>query len=569
MNRPLWIAIGLCVFAMGGCHDSARRNHEPGRGPEGRGEGPGTEAGPLRVTPTVIAGPQDQFEDVTAAAGLDFVHQFCDVRIANILMSNGAGAAVLDFDQDGWMDLYFVNSGPLEGVTGHTPGTARQPNRLYRNRGNGTFVDVTERAGVGGTGYGSAVAVADYDRDGWPDLYVVNVGPNHLYRNLGDGTFAEVSVAAGVGDAGTGIGAAWADVDNDGWLDLLVANYLTYDPSSTLYFNPDAYPGPLSYAAESNVLYRNRGDGTFEDWSERSGIRVPGHRAMSVCAFDYELDGDSDFYLCNDSTPNTLFVNDGQGRFTEQAVAAGVAYNALGEAAGSMTAAVGDLNGDGLPDLFVSRLGYGSLYLATSARRFRDQMMASGLGQITARYVGWGVNFLDFDNDGDLDIFLANGDAHRLVGRESLLLVNDGAGRFTDARQAGGAVFGARLKARGSVVLDFDNDGALDVLVTVMGDRSFLLRNRRLAGAWLRLRLEGVRSNPHGWGAHVRVSAGGRTQFAEARCPSGFLGQSDPRLHFGLGSASVVERLEIRWPSGVQQVLQQVPLNQELRIREP
>ena len=563
------MAIGLFALAIGGCHDSARRNHEAGRGREGRGDGGGAEAGSLVVTPTVAAGPQDQFEDVTAAAGLDFVHQFCDERIANILMSNGAGAAVLDFDQDGWMDLYFVNSGPLEGVTGHAPGTARQPNRLYRNRGDGTFADVTEAAGVGGTGYGSAVAVADYDRDGWPDLYVVNVGPNHLYRNRGDGTFAEVSVAAGVGDAGTGIGAAWADVDNDGWLDLLVANYLTYDPSSTLYFNPDAYPGPLSYAAESNVLYRNRGDGTFEDWSERAGIRVPGHRAMSVCAFDYELDGDSDFYLCNDSTPNTLFVNDGRGRFTEQAVPAGVAYNALGEAAGSMTAAVGDVNGDGLPDLFVSRLGYGSLYLATSAQRFRDQMMASGLGQITARYVGWGVNFLDFDNDGDVDMFLANGDAHRLVGRESLLLANNGEGRFADARRAGGAVFGARLKARGSVVLDFDNDGALDVLVTVMGDRSFLLRNRRLGGAWLRLRLEGVRSNPHGWGAHVRVTAGGRTQFAEARCPSGFLGQSDPRLHFGLGFATVVERLEIRWPGGAQQVLEQVPVNQELRLREP
>jgi hypothetical protein len=525
--------------------------------------------GSRAVTPTLVARPEDRFEDVSAAAGLDFVHQFCDVRIANILMSNGAGAAVLDFDQDGWMDLYFVNSGPLEGVTSQTQDTVREPNRLYRNRGDGTFEDVTQQAGVGGTGYGSAVAVADYDRDGWPDLYVVNVGPNHLYRNRGDGTFAEVSAAAGVADPGTGIGAAWADVDNDGWVDLLVANYLTYDPSSTLYFNPDAYPGPLSYAAESNVLYRNRGDGTFEDWSERSGIRVAGHRAMSVCAFDYELDGDSDFYLCNDSTPNTLFVNDGRGRFTEQAVPAGVAYNALGEAAGSMTAAVGDVNGDGLSDLFVSRLGYGSLYLATPDRRFRDQMMASGLGQITAKYVGWGVNFLDFDNDGDLDIFLANGDAHRLVGRESLLLVNHGTGRFTNARPAGGSAFEARLKARGSVVLDFDNDGALDVLVTVMADRSFLLRNRRLTGAWLRLLLEGVRSNPHGWGAHVRVTAGGRTCFAEARCPSGFLGQSDPRLHFGLGSASVVERLEIRWPSGVEQVLEQVPVNQELRVREP
>lgn len=520
------------------------------------------------VTGPVPAGPHDGFVDVTTQAGIRFIHQFCDTRIANIIMSNGAGVAVLDFDRDGWMDLYFVNSGPLDDVTRHPPGTAREPNRLYRNRGDGTFEDRTEQASVGGSGYGTAVAAADFDRDGWVDLYVVNVGPNLLYRNRGNGAFEEISEPAGVGESGTGIGAAWADVDRDGWLDLFVANYLTFDPDTKLFFNPDAYPGPLAYSGEFNTLYRNRGDGTFEDISASAGIRVPGHRAMSVCAFDYELDGDSDFYVCNDSTANLLLVNDGRGRFTEQAIRAGIAFNTLGEPAGSMTTAVGDATGDLLPDLLVSRLGYGSFYVAAPSHIFTDQMMASGLGQLTAHYVAWGNNWLDFDNDGDLDILVINGDAHRLVGRESLLLENDGTGRFANARRKGGRFFEQRLRGRGSATLDFNNDGALDFVVTAMADRAFLVENRHARGAWLRLELEGTTSNPHGWGAHVRVTAGGRTQFAEARCPSGFLGQSDPRLHFGLGAATVVERLTVRWPSGVTQELTQVPVNRELRLRE-
>lgn len=524
--------------------------------------------GPVAVTALLAHGTNDFFVDVTAPAGIGFVHQFCDTRIANILMSNGAGVAVLDFNRDGWMDLYFVNSGPLERVTRHAAETVREPNRLYRNRGDGTFEDVTDKAGVGGRGYGTAAVAADYDRDGWTDLYVVNVGANVLYRNRRDGTFEDVTEKAGVGDLGTGIGAAWADVDNDGWLDLFVANYLTFDPDTKLFFNPDAYPGPLAYRSEFNVLYRNLGNGSFADVSEQAGIRIPGHRAMSVCAFDYELDGDSDFYVCNDSTANVLLVNDGRGHFTDQATRAGVAFNALGEPAGSMTTAVGDGNGDLLPDLLVSRLGYGSFYVAGPSHVFTDRMMASGLGQLTASYIGWGNNWLDFDNDGDLDIFVANGDAHRLVGWESLLLENDGMGRFTNARRKGGHFFDTRIRGRASVTLDFNNDGAMDLVVTAMADRAFLLENRGRTGNWIRFSLEGTASNPHGWGAHVRLTAGGHAQFAEARCPSGFLGQSDPRLHFGLGKATRVERVEIRWPSGRKQELTDLTVNREYVIRE-
>ena len=530
---------------------------------------PGHAPQEFTVTPPVSAGPEDLFEDVSDKAGLQFTHQFCDVRIANIIESNGAGLAILDYDGDGFPDIYLINSGPLAGVTHEPAGTKRQPNRLYRNRGDGTFEDVTEKAGVGGVGYGIAAAAADYDNDGFTDLYVVNVGRSILYHNRGNGTFEDVTEKAGLARTATGIGAVFVDVDNDGKLDLFVANYLTYDPNYKEYFNPDAYPGPLSYKPEFNVLYRNKGDGSFEDISQLAGIRIPEHRAMSVCSVDFDKNGTQDIYVCNDGTPNLLLINDGKGHFTEQGKALWVAFNALGEAAGSMTAAVGDCNGDLLPDLLVSRLGYGSLYMGSTNKTFSDQMLASGLGQLTAQYVGWGSNFLDFDNDGDLDVFIANGDAHHLVGWESLLLENDGNAKFSDAAAKGGAYFHTKIRARGSVVLDYNNDGRLDVVVTAIGDRAFLLRNRNPApNHWLMLDLQGTRSNRDGFGARITITADGKSHYAEARCPAAFLGQSDRRVHFGLGPSKAVEKIEIRWPSGTLQTLENVPADQILKVKE-
>ncbi len=521
------------------------------------------------VTAPIPAGPADIYEDVTRKAGLDFVQQYCDERIANIIESNGSGAAILDFDKDGFMDIYLVNPGPLDGVTHHQAGTKRQPNRLYRNRGNGTFEDVTEKAGVAGANYSIAAAVGDYDNDGYPDLFVVNVGKCILYHNRGNGTFEDVTDKAGVGHVGTGIGAVWVDVDLDGKLDLFLGNYLTYDPNYKLYFNPDAYPGPLSYASEMNVLYRNRGDGTFEDISGKAGIRIAGHRAMSVCAFDCNGDGAPDIYISNDGTPNALLVNDGKGHFHDLALKAQVAFNAIGEAAGSMTAAIGDCNGDLIPDILVSRLGYGSLYMGNRNGIYEDRMLASGLGPLTAQYVGWGSNFLDYDNDGNLDVFIANGDAHHMVGWEGLLLENKGDGTFRDAAEKGGAFFRTKIRARGSYVLDFDNDGRLDVLVTAMGDRVFLLHNRGTFGNhWLTLDLQGTKSNRDGFGARLTLSAGGKSFYQEARCQAGFLGTSDPRPHFGLGKAAVVDKIEIRWPSGTVQTLNNVPVDQILKVKE-
>ncbi|HTL15749.1 MAG TPA: CRTAC1 family protein [Patescibacteria group bacterium] len=535
---------------------------------------PAVSTGPvaaLTLTLPISAAKDDLFEDVTAKAGIHFVNQYCDSRIANILESNGAGGVWFDYDGDGLMDLYLVNSGPLEGVTHQPPGTGREPNRLYRNKGDGTFEDVTRKAGVEGAGYGTAAIAADYDNDGHTDLYVIGVGRCILYHNRGDGTFEDVTEKAGVANTGgTGIGGVFVDVDNDGFLDLFVANYLTFDPSYQLYFSADAYPGPLSYKAQFNKLYRNRGNGTFEDVSSRAGIQIPGHRAMSVTVLDYNRDGAPDLYVSNDGTPNVLLVNDGQGHFKDMAPQAGVAFNAMGEAAGSMAATIGDCNGDGYDDIFVTRLGYGSLYLGNSKGAYDDRMMASGLGSLTAQFVGWGGCFLDFDNDGDLDIFIANGDAHYLVGWESLLLENTGNGVYVDAAEKGGAYFKTKVRARGSAVADFDNDGRMDVLVTTMGDRPFVLHNRDHSGNhWLTLDLIGTRSNRDGFGSSIKVTAGGKELFAEARCAFGFLMQSDRRPHFGLGKAAMIDRIQITWPSRQVQELTNIKADQILKVIEP
>jgi hypothetical protein len=526
---------------------------------------------PFSVTPPIPAGADDLFEDVTAKARIDFVQQFCDDRIANILESNGSGVVVFDYDNDGYMDLYFVNPGPLKGVTHEAPGTRREPNRLYHNNRDGTFTDVTEKAGVGGHGFGIAAAAGDYDGDGRMDLYVVNVGKNILYHNNGDGTFTDVTDKAGVGDTGTGIGATWLDVNNDGRLDLYVANYLNFDPDYKLFYNPTSYPGPLAYKPERDVLYINNGDGTFTNASESAGIwALEPHRTMSVCPVDFNRDGHVDLYLSNDATPNMLLINDGHGHFHDEAAKRGVAFNALGEAAGSMTAAIGDCNGDQLPDILVSRLGYGSLYMGTEKGDFLDRMMASGLGVLTAQYVGWGCNFIDFDNAGKLDVFIANGDPFRMVGWQSLLLENDGQGNFRNAVDKGGAYFRTPVRARSSVVLDYDNDGRMDLLVGLMGDRPVLLHNRDHSGNhWITLALRGTKSNPAGWGSFIELTADGKSYVQESRCPSAFLSQGDPRIHFGLGQASIVQRIQIKWPSGTVQTLTDVRVDQILQVTEP
>lgn len=511
------------------------------------------------------------FVDCTSTSGIDFVHQLADGKMDNIMESDGAGGAIFDYNNDGLPDIYLVNSGPAPILSDAPAGTPRSPNRLYRNCGNGAFEDVSSTAGVEGHGFGTAAAAADYDNDGFTDLLVVNFGSLILYRNQGDGTFKDVTAKAGLLSDQSGISATFVDVDNDGWLDLFVANYLKFDPAIRVPAGTQApYPPPLAYAFEFNLLFRNLGNGSFEDVSDTSGIRIPNHRAMSAAPVDFDEDGDQDLYVSNDGTPNLLLVNDGQGHFHDEALQRGVGFNQFGEAAGSMGAAIGDCDGNGFPDLFVTRFGNASLYINSQAGLFEDRAQSAGILDTSSRYTGWGGNFLDADNDADLDLLIVNGHAHFLQPMPSLLFLNEGNGRFRAASEPAGAHLAKPLNSRGSMTADFDNDGRVDLLLTTVGGPAVLLMNRiPHSHHWITVQLEGASGNRPGFGALVRVRAGDRVQYAEMRCPTSYVSQSDTRLHFGLGQSERVQMISIRWPGGQSQTFENVAVDQVLTVREP
>ncbi|MCP5517130.1 MAG: CRTAC1 family protein [Verrucomicrobiales bacterium] len=556
-------SVVLAAFALLTACDPGTPREDPNAGavPSATPVRQGAEAGTAAV----------RFAEVTADLGIAFRHQLADGELTNIMESDGAGGVVLDYDRDGWPDVYFVNSGPAPVLSDAPAGTPRWPNRLYHNRGDGTFEDVTDALSVAGHGFGTTAAAADYDNDGDGDLLVVNFGGLILYRNDGQAGFQDVTEASGLTNDKAGISATFFDAEADGHLDLFVANYLRFDPSiRTAPGEKQPYPGPLAYEPEFNVLYRNRGDGTFEDRSEPSGIRMPGHRAMSVTPLDADRDGDTDLYVSNDGTANLLLRNDGLGHFKDVALECGVGFNGFGKAEGSMGACVGDANRDGLPDLLVTRFGNASLYVNSDLGFFEDRIEASRILVASAEHTGWGGAFLDFDNDGDLDIFIANGDPHYLKGMLPLLLENDDSGVFRNISDQAGPFFRKQVNARGCGVWDFDNDGWTDLVLTTLAGEAIVLRNETVNGNhYLDIRLEGTRSNRDGLGARVRVVAGDREWQAEMRCPTSYVFQSETRLHFGLGPAERVDRVEVLWPGGHRQTLTAVGVDRLLMVREP
>jgi len=394
---------------------------------------------------------EDFYLNVTKSSGINFKHFIGDDHLTNIIESVGGGGAFFDFDQDGWMDLYMVSGSFHDRLSDqeYKP-TEKHTNKLFRNKGDGTFEDVTKKAGVGHDGYGMGITIGDYNNDGYPDLYISNHGPNVLYKNNGNGTFTDVSKKAGISGDESSVGAVWMDYDNDGLLDLYVGNYLSFDPDYKFYYAPDGFPGPMAFDGETDRLYRNLGNDKFEDVTEAMGVFSENGRAMGVGAADYDEDGFVDIYIANDHMVNYMYKNEGGKGFREVGIPSGTAFNQVGEGTISMAVDFGDYNNDGHLDLWVSDDGYCSLYENQGNGIFTEMAYPSGIAVAAAQHVGWSSAFLDYDNDGDLDIFKADGELKHLYGQEDQLFENIGDKKFVDVSVDRGAYFKEELVGRGA-----------------------------------------------------------------------------------------------------------------------
>ena len=535
------------------------------------------------------------FVDVAEKAGLKGVSVYGGVdRKRFIIETNGAGAAFFDYDNDGWVDALVLSGTRLEEGARQEkvwPAGEAPTNRLYRNNRDGTFTDVTDRARLRRTGFASSVCAGDYDNDGRLDLFLTYFGRNVLYRNRGDGSFEDLTETAGLATKGTrwGSGCTFVDYDRDGRLDLFVANYLSFDLASAA--EPGKGPnclwkgipvncGPKGLPFATNLLYRNRGDGSFEDVSDRSGVsRVTGRYSMTATGADFDDDGWPDVYVACDSTAAILYRNNRDGTFSDAAMASGVAYGEFGAAQAGMGLAVGDYDGDGRLDLLKTHFAddVPALYRNLGRGLFEDVAVSAGLGVLN-RYVEWGTGLPDLDNDGRPDLLYVTGNVYPEIERQlpqyahrgpRVVFRNAGGGRFEDvtARSGPGAV--AAHSSRGAAFGDFDNDGDVDVLIMNMNESPTLLRNDYAGpNGWIELKLEGTRSNRPGIGATVVVEAGGRRQARAVVSQASYYSHDDLRAHFGLGSASRADRIEVRWPSGHVDVLKNVEGRRVVTVRE-
>jgi len=520
------------------------------------------------------------FSDVTEETGITFIHTDGSSGQRYIVESVSSGLALFDYDGDGDVDIYFINGAPLKG----TKFDKAPKNELYRNEGGWKFTNVTDRAGVGDTGFGLGVAVGDYDNDGDHDIYVNNYGPNVLYRNNGDGTFTNVTSQAGVAN-GHKVGAAthFLDMDKDGDLDLFVANYLDFTYENHMIRTSKGIPkyaGPMDFPPMPNNLFRNNGDGTFTDVSVESGVAEhKGWGMGGVCA-DFDNDGDTDVYIANDVYANFLFENDGTGKFEEIGLIAGLAYDLHGDDQGSMGVDSGDYDNDGWLDFYQTSYAeeLAALYRNLGNSMFEDVTMVSGAGAGTMEYVTWGNSLVDFDNDGDRDIFVACGhlqDNIELYNNtttsfvQNTLLMNTGDGKFIDVSDQGGDGMKVKLRSRAAGFDDLDNDGDVDVIVLNSRRGPTILRNDSPSkGHWLQVCLKGVKTNRDGIGAHVKVVAGDLTLLDEVHSGRGYQSHYGMRLHFGLGNREKVDSIEVRWIGGGIDVFKDVEVDQLLTITE-
>ena len=527
------------------------------------------------------------FTDTTSAMGLKFEYIASHTSKKYLIETMGSGVALFDYDNDGRLDIYAVNGAPLNDPTpkGTIPqkAGAKYWNRLYHQKPDGTFEDVTEKAGLQGVGYGMGVAVGDYDNDGFEDLYVTAYGGNRLYHNNGDGTFTDVTEKAGVGGSGWSTSAAWIDLDNDGLLDLVVLRYLQWDFDDVwcgerkegyrAYCHPNAYP------AVAPLVYHNDGNGHFTEISHKAGLAIPG-KGLGIAFADYDRDGHLDIFIANDSMPEFLFHNKGDGTFEEVGLSSGVAVDGEGHTYAGMGVDFADYNNDGLPDIVVTDLASQmyALYRNDGDGTFTYDSYPSGIGRMTMSHSGWGVRFIDYDNDGWKDLLITQGHdldtieltVPNLRYRETMLLARNNGKGFVDVSPEAGSIFHQAWVGRGLAIGDIDNDGRLDAVVSGNDGGCYVLHNStETPNHWLTLQLFGHKSNRDAIGAELKLTTAKGSQTATVATAGSYLSSSDKRLHFGLGTEAVVRAIEIRWPSGIRQTIKNVAGDQKLNVDEP
>jgi hypothetical protein len=523
--------------------------------------------------------PNVTFVEVPAQkSGITWIHNNAHSNDRYLPETVGAGCAFFDYDNDGWMDIYLVNSGPSDFYTPSKP----LRNALYHNNHDGTFTDVTDKAGVAGGTFGMGVAAGDYDGDGWIDLYVTSYGRNILYHNNGNGTFTDVTDKAGVGAPGWSTCAVWFDYDNDGKLDLFVSSFVVYEKSLNILCTDETlsrryYCVPRLFKPRPSHLFHNDGNGRFTDVSKESGIADSPGKSFGAVATDVNNDGLMDLFVANDTMPNFLFINKGGGKFEEVGLAAGVAFSDSGKPRSGMGVDAADFDGDGWQDLFVANIDreFFSLYHNQKELTFTDE--PGEIGTATQMLSGWGLRFFDYDNDGDPDLFLVNGHpddfiemrTNRVKYKEPLLMFENTGRAFKNVSAQSGSIFGTEFSGRGMATGDFDNDGDLDVLISNNGEPPLLLRNEGgNKNNWLGLQLVATKSNSSAVGAVITWQAGGVKRSRLKTAGGSYLSSHDPREVLGLGSASKIDSVEIRWPSGKVDKLTNLPINTYLKVFE-